>query len=324
MLTVVAALAFCARPVRAEEKAGLVEWKGAAADGTAIAIPPESRHPTVVLFVMHTQPRTHNVLEQLTQVLRAAENVQVVVVVSGEKAPEGAARIKSEESCAWPIVLDRDYALSGQLGAHAWPTTVLVSGGGDVLAHLAGLPKHYAKNMETHLAFASGKIDRAEFERRIGAPELIVDDPKQMASRHLQVAQRLLDKGLIEPARVELEKSLRLNPDSPALQLAMTRALLMLGDVDRAARLLDGIDTTCVSPLEVNLLRGRVLAGQGKDAEAIVVLQKATRLNPNPAEAWYELGLAYERQREWTKAAEAFRKAFETTETGRKVRPSAK
>ena len=98
----------------------------------------------------------------------------------------------------------------------------------------------------------------------------------------------------------------------------------MLGDVDRAAALLNRIDTTSLPPLEVNLLHGKVLAGQGKDAEAIAVLQKATRLNPNPAEAWYELGLAYERQRDWSRAAESFRKAFETTETGRKVRPNPK
>lgn len=324
MIAVVAALSLCSYPSRAEEKAATVTWTGKASDGTDIVIPAESKRPTVVLFLMPAQPRTHDVIEQLTPVVRAVTNVNVVVVVSGEKAPDGAARIKSEEACNWPIMLDRDYALSGLLNVHAWPTTVLIGGGGDVLAHLPGLPKHYAKNVDTHLAFASGKIDRAEFERRINEPELIVDDPKSMASRHLQVAMRLLDKGLVEQARVELEKSLRLSPESPALQLAMVRALLRLGDVNRAASVLEGIDATSLPPLEVNLLRGRVLAGQGKDAEAIVVLQKATRLNPNPAEAWYELGLAYERQREWTNAAGAFRKAFETTETGRKVRPTPK
>jgi thioredoxin-like negative regulator of GroEL len=325
MIAALVALAFGTGISRAEDKAATVKWSGRTSDGTAVTIPAESKRPTVVLFVMPSQPRTHDAIEQLTPVVRAAaENVTVLVVVSGEKASDGAARVKSEEGCPWPIVPDRDYALSGLLNVHAWPTTVLVSSGGEVSAHLAGLPKHYAKNMDTHLAFASGRIDRAEFEKRINEPELIVDDPKSMASRHLQVAMRLLDKGLVEQARVELDKSLRLSPDSPTLQLGMVRALLLLGDVNRAATVLVGIDTTSLSPLEVNLLRGRVLAGQGKDAEAIVVLQKATRLNPNPAEAWYELGLAHERQREWTKAAEAFRKAFETTETGRKVRPSPK
>jgi tetratricopeptide (TPR) repeat protein len=329
LLAAAAALSLCSGASRAEGRAedkpaAPVAWTGKASDGTAIAIPAESKRPTVVLFVMPTQPRTHDVLAQLTPVIRAAEDVQIVVVVSGENAPHGAARVKSEESCTWPIVSDVDYTLSGLMNVHAWPTTVIVGGGGEVVAHLAGLPKHYAKNMDTHLAFASGKIDRAEFEKRISEPELIVDDPKQMASRHLQVALRLLDKGLVEPARVELDKSLRLQPLSPALQLSQTRALLMLGDADRAARLLDTIDTSAVPQSEANLLRGRVLAAQGKDAEAIVVLQNATRLNPDPAEAWYELGLAHERQHEWTKAAEAFRKAFETTDIGRKVRPSPK
>jgi thioredoxin-like negative regulator of GroEL len=322
-VAVAAALLF-APPTRGEDKAAPVAWTGKCDDGAAVAVPPDSKRPTVALFVMPSQPRTHDAIVQLTPVLRDVQNVQVLVVVSGASAAAGAARVKSEESCTWPVVIDRDYGLSGLLNVHAWPTTVLVSGQGEVLAHVAGLPKHYAKNMETHLAFAAGKIDRVEFEKRLASPELIVDDPKSMASRHLQVAQRLLEKGLVEQARVELEKSLRLNPDSPTLQLALVRALLTLGDVDRAGRLLDDIDTTSVSPLEVNLLRGRVLAGQGKDAEAVLVLQKATRLNPNPAEAWYELGLAYERQRDWTKATEAFRKAFETTETGRKLRPSPK
>jgi tetratricopeptide (TPR) repeat protein len=311
VLTAAAALA---------ETPATVAWQGKTAGGSPVAIP--SGGTTLVLFVMPSQPRTHDVLGQLTPVVQGANGMHVLVVVSGEGATAVAVKLKQQESVNWPIIVDADYALSGKLGVRAWPTTVLVSAKGEVFGHLAGLPKHYAKNVETHLAFAAGKIDKAEFEKRLDAPDLIVDDPKQAAQRHLNVAQRLLDKGLPEQARVELNKSLALQPDNPTVRLALARAMLTLGDLERAMKLLDGLDASDVPTVELNLLRGRALAGLGKQEEAVRVLEQATKLNPNPSEAWYELGLVYEHRGDWEKATGAFRKAFETTDAGRRLRPS--
>ena len=51
--------------------------------------------------------------------------------------------------------------------------------------------------------------------------------------------------------------------------------------------------------------------------QAIAYLQEAQKLNPNPAEAQYDLGRAYQQKGDHQQAAAAFRAAFEATATGR-------
>ncbi len=41
------------------------------------------------------------------------------------------------------------------------------------------------------------------------------------------------------------------------------------------------------------------------------LLTDAVKLLPEPAGAWYSLGLAYSEGKNWEKAAEAYRKAYE-------------
>jgi cytochrome c-type biogenesis protein CcmH/NrfG len=45
-------------------------------------------------------------------------------------------------------------------------------------------------------------------------------------------------------------------------------------------------------------------------------LTSAVQLNPEPAEGLYQLGLVYQHDADWPRAAEAFRKAFEHTPVG--------
>jgi Flp pilus assembly protein TadD len=52
---------------------------------------------------------------------------------------------------------------------------------------------------------------------------------------------------------------------------------------------------------------------------AATVLARAVRLNPEPGEAYYALGLLHEQRGDWTAAAKAFRCAFESTPAGRLV-----
>jgi tetratricopeptide (TPR) repeat protein len=59
------------------------------------------------------------------------------------------------------------------------------------------------------------------------------------------------------------------------------------------------------------------LIASGKWDEARALLTSAVQLNPDPAEGLYQLGLVYQHDSDWPRAAEAFRKAFEHTPAGR-------
>jgi Flp pilus assembly protein TadD len=92
---------------------------------------------------------------------------------------------------------------------------------------------------------------------------------------------------------------------------------LQQGDAKGAMTLIDGLDQATVAPWQLNLLRGKAALVQGQVDQAIVYLQGALKLNPNPAEVQYELGKAYQQKGDHQQAAAAFRAAFEATATGR-------
>jgi len=315
--------ALCLVASAAIEPVARVDWSGRDIGGAAVRVPGSATRPSVVVFVMPGQARSAQALEQAAAVMRDkdADGAAVAVVVSGPQADAEARKISA--TTPWPVVADADYTVSAAMGIHVWPTTVIVRGDGVVAAHLAGLSKSFPTAVAAHAALALGRIDEATFERRMGVGGTVHDDPEQMAERHLRVAQRLLDKGLLDQARTELQSSLKLHPHAPRLQVAVARVHLALGEVAEASQVIDRIEAGAVHPTQISLLRGKVLAAQGKWPEAATLLEQATRLNPEPAEAWYELGVALEKQGESAKAAGAFRKAFEATTDGRKLLPAA-
>lgn len=319
-VTILLALTLVALRITAEEESA-VQWSGKDLSGKEISVP-SAQKPTVMLFVMADQAQSQEAIKQMAASMGAAADVQALLIVSGDKAAEHATKLQESKQCPWPIVADPDYSASGKASVKVWPTTVLVSSSGQVVAHLAGVPKNYAKDLDSYLAFAMGKIDKAELEKRLNTDHVIVDSPEQIASRHLTIAQRLLEKGLTQQARAELAAGLKLHPQSPALQLAMTRVLIALGESDEASKALDRLEGAPVSPSQIALLRGKLMVQLGKWDSAAELLQRAVKLNPDPAEAWYELGLVYQHANQWDKAADAFRKAFESTDAGRRVIPA--
>jgi uncharacterized protein HemY len=315
-----ALLAVCSAQVTAD-KPPQVHWTGHASNGDIVAVPDKDA-VTVLLFAMGDQSRSKDAVGELEKVLEGKQQVRVAVILSGAAATDGARQLQTSTKETWPTVADLDYAAAGVFGVHVWPTTVLVATDGNIVGHVAGLPKNYRTEVEAHLAFAQGKIDRDELERQVDGHATIADDPDQMACRHLIVAQRLLEKGLAQQARGECEAAQALHPQSPPALLALTGVLLRLGNTEGADKALNCVDARSVSPAVLNLLRGEIFEAQGKWDAAAKVLTEAVKLNPQPAEAWYHLGKAYDHLNDPAKAADAYRKAFEATDLGRRLRPS--
>ena len=260
-----------------------VKWSGKDVDGNAISVPQRNR-PCLVLFVQTDQSRSHDALKQLKSLPREQlASIQVSVVVSGERAAQRAKELSKSGDCPWPAVADLDYAASDAMAVRVWPTTLLVLPSGEVAAHLAGLPPTYARDLDAHLAFATGAIKADERDRRLAAGDTVADTPQQAAQRRIQTARRLLDKGM----------------------------------TDQALALLDEKTEQAVPRWQIDLIRGIASAKTADWQAARKLLLDATKLNPDPAEAWYRLGLVHQRQKQWEQAADAFRKAFEATEAGR-------
>jgi hypothetical protein len=200
---------------RGDDAPPAVRFTATAVDGTAVVVP-DAAHPTVLLFILAGQPQSTEAIPVLRDVTGKTPDARVFTVVGGADAAAQARQLAVEKH-AWPTILDADHALSGKLGVHAWPTTVVVSPAGVRVGHVAGQPKAYARNVEAFLDFAAGRSDRATLEQRLNGHEAVLDSPEQMAARHVQVASRLLQKGLVEQSRAELARAVALRPNDPAV-----------------------------------------------------------------------------------------------------------
>ena len=312
------AIALAAFSLGGEEKPPAVEWSARDVRGAEVRIP-DGKRPTVVVFVLGDQPQSQQALEQVKSTVGAPGDVQVVVVVSGKEAEGPAKKLAEDAKLGWPVIADMDYTGSGKLGVHVWPTTVVIRSDGQEVGHLAGAATGFAKDLEGYLAFAAGKIDAAALQRRLESHDTVIDSPGQMAERHLVVARRLFEKDLAEQARLELERGLKLQPENGELQLAMAEVLLSLGEASGAMEMLEQVDEKGGPGWRMKVLRGQALVALGKWEDAEGVLEQAVRLNPDPSGAYYELGRVYEHGQKWQQAADAYRRAFETTGVGRKL-----
>lgn len=304
----------------AEDKPATVKLELTDIHAASVTVPQDDR-PSVLLFARIDQEQSRRAIASVRAAAKDSPAIQVVVILSGKDQTE-ANRKKFAATIPWPVVLDPDYAIVGQLRVRVWPTSVVISAKGEESARLTGTPPTYGRDLGVHLAYAAGKIDRKTRETRLRTTTVVANSHDQMAARHLRVAERLLEKGLVDQALVEVDKGLTLHPNEARLLLAKARVLLLLGKPASAMSLLDGPAKAVQSP-QIAIIKGGALVAMKKWGPAIDVLEAAVKLNPNPAEGYYFLALAYEARGKLAEAGKAFRSAFEATPLGRQISMSA-
>lgn len=322
-LTLGASATVLAQQATANAAPPTVKWTAQDTRGQQLAIPAADRS-TVVLFVRGDQPQSKQAIQQAKTVLKSQDAVQAIVVLSGQQDAQAPATTAANLGWTGPIVLDLDYAASGRLGVHVWPTTVVVSANGQQVAHLPGISSSFSTQLDAYLAFAAGKIDRNELTKRLGATDVVGDTAEQMAARHLQVAQRLMEKGLLDQAQAEIAEGLKRQPRNASLRLVLARILLRQGEIKQAQALIENFGADEIPAWQRSLLRGQLLLANKQWDAALPLLQEALKLNPDPAETQYELGRVYSQKGDWQHASEAFKAAFEATATGRSLTTASK
>jgi len=317
---IAAALVVLGAPLcRAESAADAVKLTAVTLAGKELRIP-DGKQPFVLLFARIGQKQTDRAIQNLKAALKETPSVQAAVILSGASGGEEG-RKKFAGRISWPVVWDGSYATMGQLRVRVWPTTVIVSAKGRELARVVGSPASYLRDLSAHLAYTAGKIDRRARDLRLRATGVVGDDATQVAARHLRVAQRLLARGLTREALHTLDKGLKLAPRASRLLLARATVMLWLGHPQQALDVLDRLSLGKKPPLAARAatLRGGAMVALSRWDAAIRVLRPAVDLNPDPAETYYFLGIAYQKKDLPSEAAQAFRAAFEATAVGRPI-----
>ncbi len=112
-------------------------------------------------------------------------------------------------------------------------------------------------------------------------------------------------------AQAAFSRPLRRRPPSIRAVLGSARALLDLDQRDEAAAVLESANVSW--PRDAAMLgeRGRLLYRAGALAAARPVLEAATDIDPDSAEAWFRLGLVHQDSDEPELAVKAYRRALE-------------
>jgi tetratricopeptide (TPR) repeat protein len=320
------AVALAEDPPAAASQSVSVKWGGTdVRGGGQLSVPAEDRKlATIMLFLRVDQLQSSEAVAQVKEILATgdgAKSTQVITVFSGESGKDSARKLAADPKWTWPLVVDPDHAVSGQMGVHAWPTTLVIGHDGKQLCHLAGYGDAYTRTIGGYLELAAGKVDEAALKAELEGNHVVVDSPAQMASRHLKVAQRLLERGLVDQAKVELAEVVKHAPADLAGRLSLADALLIVGQPKEAMQILDGSAAGAAPSWQADVLRGRALVALEKWDEAREVLSGAVKRATAPAEAWYELGKVYQHQGDAGKAASAYRAAFEATGEGKRLNP---
>jgi hypothetical protein len=307
MLAAAAAAAAAATPA----SAAAVQWTTTDAAGRDIAVPLADR-PAVVVFLRAGQSHSDDALEQLKAVVAKQPAAQVVLVFSGPDNAAAGKEYAAARRVAWPVVLDRDYAISGKHDVHVWPATVVIAAGnGAQLARLTGLPSSYAADLHAHLDFATRQIDEAARDQRLSTKQVVAATSQQAATRYVIIAKALLERGQVEAALVEVEQGLQREPNDVALRVTRAKILLRQKKFDAALAAGDQL-AGAAAPWQVNVIRAEALVALERWPEAKAAAADAAKLNPNPAHAHYLTGLVHAHEQDWRSAAEAFRRAYES------------
>jgi Tfp pilus assembly protein PilF len=297
-------------------------WSATDVAGVAVKVPSAERS-SVLLFYRYGQGESDEATRQLKDLLGGKDlRVQVVVVVSGPGSSDSARKLIAERKWDWPVVADTEYSACGQMSVHVWPTTLVVGKDGKLLGQVAGLPATFSRDIEAYVSFAGGKINADEVARRKEDHATVIDSDEQIVHRHIEVAQRLLDKGQAAQAEVELAEAMKHPVASSEVRLMAAEVCLLEGNAERAIELLDSMDAAQrakVPEWRLAFLRARGLILQGKWEAAKAMLLDATRLSPDSADGHYLLGMVYQHEADWRRAAEAFRQGFEATAAGRRL-----
>jgi hypothetical protein len=284
----------------ADEKRPSYKWSAVSTAGAQVSVP--SGKVTVLAFVRPEQAQSRDALERLKSSVADAKDVQVVVIASSGAAPQ----------TPWPVVADPDFSSSGQFNVHVWPTVVVVKADGTEAAHLAGLRDTFASDLADYLVFAAGAIDGATLAKRLAEHEVVGAGDAGQIDRHLIIATQSLDAGRLDVAAAQLAQGLKLRPRDPKLSIMLARVHLMRHAPADALTVLDELDSGAIPAWQRSLLRAQALIALDRWDEARPLLPDTLKLNPRPAEAHYLTGLVAQHDKDWEKAAEAFRKAYET------------
>jgi tetratricopeptide (TPR) repeat protein len=129
---------------------------------------------------------------------------------------------------------------------------------------------------------------------------------------HFNLARALIAKGEIEPARLQLEQSIKLRSDYIGARELLARIYMARGEPAKALKEADGILAIDKNNLRARLIRSSALMGVGDKDKARTELELITKTSPQNQEARYQTGYLAYQDKDYKKSEQIFSEIYKT------------
>jgi tetratricopeptide (TPR) repeat protein len=264
----------------------------------------------LLAFVRQGQEKSAKTLADLSRLDPAlGDQVQVVaVVVNPDKGD--AEQWASEVGATFPVLVDTTGEVYGGYGVLVLPSTGVIEPEGTLRGEVNGHTASFKGEVERHAKTVLGLATTAAAEEKVGPAK---SEERKTAERHLQKARILTKRKMKEKAAVAAREAVAADGSYTDAQEFLGNLLLDLSDdnADEARGHFEKALELDPRSSEAKVGLARVKSIQGDSEGAAAILEEAARLNPRPEKLYYQLGLVYERAKQYEKAVAAYRKALD-------------
>lgn len=276
----------------------------------------DSGRVLVVVFMPHLKQKFEETAESIVKADERLESAgatyDIVGVVSGTSGKEFAESLSNEARGLVRLLVDEKYALWGELGVIATPTTVVAGSDGKIEWVKAGYGYDFAPALEERISEALGLAKKKDPAQSTSVKVVANSTTTAKVRRHLQMAKILEGRGRFAAAIAEMKKALELDPNSFQVAVELGEFLCRTGRNKAALELAERIEASSPSQkAAVLMIKGWAGRQSGDAAAAEKLLLESAKLDGGNSRVFFELGKIYEADGENTKAMAAYRRALE-------------
>jgi len=286
-----------------------------ALDGSSVTLSSYAGKDIVVVTIVRPgQPNSGKAMADL-QDLSAKYAGKDVVFLAMTPDTDNKAAAKEEADKAkvtYPFLLDEGRHVYGAWGAFLFPTTCIIAKDGTLAKEIPSYNRKYKDSVDAYLQLTLGEIDESAVDDIINPKDTVVFTPEQKkAERHLMLAQRMIDRSLLDKAEDDLKQAVELDPANAKARVTYGFVLLKLDRPEEAKAQFSAALEADARAEDAKAGLGAAEVALGDLDNGIATLEDSLKLNPKPARSHFELGKAYQKKGDNEKAAEHFRKAAE-------------
>ncbi len=287
-------------------------------EGKSVSWPSGKKQTLVLVFLPSDSQQIVRVLTDLETITRRfhneAENFVVLAVAAFPQKKDDLLALRKQSKAHFPILLDTQFKLWGQLGVIAAPTVIVVAQDGTIQWTKAGYGYDFIPLIRSHLAAAIGIVDPYKTDQTAAVNSLDNATPQARALRHLQIARIFARKHEWEQAVDEARKAAQLTPDSIEVLSELGQLLCRVGKNQDAIEMAQKIHSENRQEQALALLiQGWALRQLAEYTKAELMLREAIRKDPLSARAFFELGKIYQVRNQTEKAMRAYHQALAIT-----------